>query len=77
MVWAVPRPGLTTLSDLTGEYVWKVENFSKLGVDQIRSECFEIGGYAWQLLLFPRGEFGGEFECGKRAADVTVSGSRR
>ena len=56
---AVPRPGLTTLSDLTGEYVWKVENFSKLGVDQIRSECFEIGGYAWQLLLFPRGNSAG------------------
>ncbi len=56
---AVPRAGLTTLSDLTGEYVWRVENFSKLTVDKLRSECFEIGGYVWQLLLFPGGNSGG------------------
>lgn len=55
---AAPTVGLTTLSDLTGAYVWRVENFSNLE-DKLRSECFEIGGYAWQLLMFPRGNSGG------------------
>lgn len=46
--------GLTTESALKGQYVWKLENYSKLP-ERVESEVFEIGGYQWNLLLFPQG----------------------
>ena len=39
---------------LKGQYTWRIENFSQLP-DRVTSDVFEIGGYQWNLLLFPRG----------------------
>ena len=47
--------GLTTHGNLRGEYVWKLNNFASLGDDKVYSGVFEIGGYPWQLMAFPRG----------------------
>lgn len=46
--------GLTTESALKGQYVWKIENYSKLP-ERVESDVFEIGGYQWNLLMFPQG----------------------
>lgn len=38
-----------------GKFEWTIENFSKIDERRICSDRFEIGGFPWQLLLFPRG----------------------
>lgn len=39
----------------TGEYLWRVPNFSKREEKKILSPIFKIGGYPWHVLLFPSG----------------------
>lgn len=39
---------------LKGQFEWTIEKYSELPERQT-SETFEIGGYYWNLLLFPRG----------------------
>lgn len=39
---------------LSGEYTWTLRNFSACA-GKVLSEPFEIGGYSWQLLIFPTG----------------------
>ncbi|PSC73213.1 ubiquitin carboxyl-terminal hydrolase 12 [Micractinium conductrix] len=44
---AAPNP-------LSGEHVWELPNFSSLSGKHL-SEPFEIGGYSWQLMVYPQG----------------------
>lgn len=39
---------------LTGTYTWALPNFSTLS-GKVLSDPFEIGGYSWQLLVYPGG----------------------
>ncbi|KAL3634512.1 hypothetical protein CASFOL_021566 [Castilleja foliolosa] len=49
----------TKPSDLYGNFTWKVDNFSKLYRREVRSNPFDIGGYKWYVLIYPRGTEGG------------------
>jgi ubiquitin carboxyl-terminal hydrolase 7 len=40
---------------LEGSYTWKIEGFGSLSDKKRYSDTFEIGGYKWRLLVFPRG----------------------
>ncbi|KAI7840976.1 hypothetical protein COHA_005205 [Chlorella ohadii] len=48
------KPEETTSNPLAGEHSWEVSNVSTIQGKAL-SEPFEIGGYSWQLLLYPRG----------------------
>ncbi|XP_058740730.1 MATH domain and coiled-coil domain-containing protein At3g58250-like [Vicia villosa] len=37
------------------KFTWKVENFSRLKTNEVRSKPFILGGYPWRILLFPKG----------------------
>ncbi|CAL5194379.1 unnamed protein product [Lathyrus oleraceus] len=37
------------------KFTWKVENFSRLNTNEVRSKPFVLGGYPWRILLFPKG----------------------
>ncbi|CAK8544212.1 unnamed protein product [Lathyrus sativus] len=37
------------------KFTWKVENFSRLKSNEVRSKPFILGGYPWRILLFPKG----------------------
>ena len=40
---------------LEGTFTWKIPEFSQISSRKKYSEKFVIGGYAWRLLIFPRG----------------------
>ncbi|KAL5060452.1 hypothetical protein RYX36_032056 [Vicia faba] len=37
------------------KFTWKVENFSRLNTNEVRSKPFILGGYPWRILMFPKG----------------------
>ncbi|KAI8554619.1 hypothetical protein RHMOL_Rhmol05G0112000 [Rhododendron molle] len=37
-------------------YTWKVDNFSAISMQYLRSEEFNIGGRNWKLVLYPKGD---------------------
>uniref|UniRef100_A0A0D9V695 ubiquitinyl hydrolase 1 n=1 Tax=Leersia perrieri TaxID=77586 RepID=A0A0D9V695_9ORYZ len=39
----------------TSRFTWTIENFSKLNQKKLYSEVFAVGGYKWQVLVFPSG----------------------
>lgn len=44
-------------------YLFKVEHFlllSENGVDQIKSNKFQVGGHQWKIVLYPKGNNGGK-----------------
>ncbi|CAA7057369.1 unnamed protein product [Microthlaspi erraticum] len=46
-----PKP-----SELFGRHTWKIEKFSEINDEQeLRSDVFEVGGYHWYILIFPKG----------------------
>ncbi|XVE68553.1 hypothetical protein DITRI_Ditri09bG0077100 [Diplodiscus trichospermus] len=36
-------------------YKWKIVNFSKISSEKLYSDIFCVGGYKWQILVFPKG----------------------
>lgn len=44
-----------TRVEIFEKFTWKIDNFSHLNVENIRSEPFVLGGYPWRTLLYPRG----------------------
>jgi ubiquitin carboxyl-terminal hydrolase 7 len=48
------KPEEAAPNPLAGEHMWDVSNVST-HQGKVLSEPFEIGGYSWQLLLYPRG----------------------
>lgn len=42
-----------------GVYLWKIENWSTIREAQMYSPNFEMGGFRWRLLVFPRGNGAG------------------
>ncbi|XP_073221816.1 MATH domain and coiled-coil domain-containing protein At3g58210-like [Cicer arietinum] len=44
-----------TRVEIFEKFTWKIDNFSHLNVENIRSEPFVLGGYPWRILLYPRG----------------------
>ncbi|KAK9823704.1 hypothetical protein WJX72_004794 [[Myrmecia] bisecta] len=64
---AEPMEGVTAITELVspptdpepdpslGEYNWEILNFSQLPGDKAFSPTFQIGGFPWRLLVFPRG----------------------
>jgi hypothetical protein len=62
--------GLKTLGNLRGEYVWRVENLSSIGDGKLYSPRFDIGGFPWQLLLFPRGNPAVDQPAGSRSLSL-------
>ncbi|MHB1952755.1 MAG: F-box-like domain-containing protein [Sulfobacillus sp.] len=38
-----------------GTFSWKIENFSQISQVTLYSPVFNVGGYPWKILLFPRG----------------------
>jgi len=38
-----------------GKFTWKIENFSEISKRELRSKCFEVGGYKWYILVYPQG----------------------
>jgi ubiquitin carboxyl-terminal hydrolase 7 len=45
----------TEQNELRGEYRWEVTNFSRITERQHYSPVFLVGGHAWRLLMFPKG----------------------
>ncbi|KAL3323888.1 hypothetical protein AABB24_038191, partial [Solanum stoloniferum] len=39
----------------SGRFAWTIENFSRLNVKKLYSEVFNVGGYKWRILIFPKG----------------------
>ncbi|XP_047317726.1 ubiquitin C-terminal hydrolase 12-like isoform X2 [Impatiens glandulifera] len=39
----------------TSRFSWTVENFSRLNTKKLYSEIFNVGGYKWRALIFPKG----------------------
>ncbi|XP_047955505.1 TNF receptor-associated factor homolog 1a-like [Salvia hispanica] len=50
-----PPYGGPKRSDLFGMYTWTIYNFSQINKRELRSNAFDIGGYKWYILIFPRG----------------------
>ncbi|KAG1654976.1 hypothetical protein FOA52_004563 [Chlamydomonas sp. UWO 241] len=42
-------------TDLTTSFTWRIENFSKLTSDAVKSDCFEAGACTWQLRVYAQG----------------------
>ncbi|CAN8314089.1 unnamed protein product [Cochlearia groenlandica] len=42
-------------SELFVRHTWRIEKFSEINKREIRSSCFEAGGYEWYVLVYPRG----------------------
>ncbi|XP_035844175.1 TNF receptor-associated factor homolog 1a-like [Helianthus annuus] len=42
-------------SELYGMHEWTITMFSLINKRELRSNTFEIGGYKWYLLIFPKG----------------------
>ncbi|MCI09905.1 ubiquitin carboxyl-terminal hydrolase family protein [Trifolium medium] len=43
-------------TEIFEKFTWKIENFSRLNVDEMHSsEPFILGGYPWRILLYPNG----------------------
>lgn len=42
-------------ADMYGKFTWKIENFSEISKRELRSKCFEVGGYKWYILVYPQG----------------------
>lgn len=38
-----------------GKFTWKIENFSEISKRELRSKCFDVGGYKWYILVYPQG----------------------
>ena len=38
-------------ADMYGKFTWKIENFSEISKRELRSKCFEVGGYKWYIRL--------------------------
>ncbi len=38
-----------------GTHRWVVRDWSRIAATKLRSEPFKVGGFSWQILLFPRG----------------------
>ena len=41
--------------DMSGGFRWIIPNWSKIRSNKHRSERFVVGGFSWQLLVFPQG----------------------
>ncbi|XP_055831418.1 ubiquitin C-terminal hydrolase 12-like isoform X2 [Solanum dulcamara] len=39
----------------SARFAWTIENFSRLNVKKLYSEVFNVGGYKWRILIFPKG----------------------
>ncbi|XP_010312501.2 ubiquitin C-terminal hydrolase 12 isoform X3 [Solanum lycopersicum] len=39
----------------SGRFAWTIEKFSRLNVKKLYSEVFNVGGYKWRILIFPKG----------------------
>ncbi|KAL5702007.1 hypothetical protein ACHQM5_027280 [Ranunculus cassubicifolius] len=42
-------------SELYKSYTWKLEKFSEISKRELRSGVFEVGGYKWYILIYPKG----------------------
>ncbi|KAJ9547424.1 hypothetical protein OSB04_019967 [Centaurea solstitialis] len=42
-------------SELYGKYTWKIDKFSQINKSVLRCNEFEVGGYKWYILMYPRG----------------------
>nr|XP_043633796.1 TNF receptor-associated factor homolog 1a-like isoform X2 [Erigeron canadensis] len=45
-----PRP-----SELFIRHTWKIDKFSEINKKELRSNVFDIGGYKWYILIYPKG----------------------
>ena len=41
--------------DMSGGFRWIIPNWSTIRSNKHRSERFVVGGFSWQLLVFPQG----------------------
>lgn len=41
--------------DVFEKFTWKIENFSRLKTEELKSEPVVLGGYPWYLNGFPLG----------------------
>ena len=55
-----------------GDFRWVIENWTSLNEIKLRSEKFEIGGFNWQLLLYPRGNNQDSVSVYLAAADADI-----
>ncbi|EGG17298.1 hypothetical protein DFA_08291 [Cavenderia fasciculata] len=44
-----------SINNGTGSYVWRIENFSKIKDRKIYSNTFQVSGYSWKLVAYPKG----------------------
>ncbi|KAI5342680.1 hypothetical protein L3X38_010556 [Prunus dulcis] len=40
---------------VSGTFTWRIDNFSTLNMQKHYSDVFVIGGYKWQILIYPKG----------------------
>ncbi|XP_026452623.1 TNF receptor-associated factor homolog 1a-like [Papaver somniferum] len=45
-----PKP-----AELYGKFTWKIDNFSQISKQELRSNAFEVSGHKWYLLMYPQG----------------------
>ncbi|KAI8532622.1 hypothetical protein RHMOL_Rhmol11G0227600 [Rhododendron molle] len=46
---------MTMKNPLNNTYTWKIDNFSKLGEEVVRSEAFVVGEHKWKLVIYRKG----------------------
>lgn len=39
----------------SARFTWTVEKFSRLNVKKLYSDPFNVGGFKWRILIFPKG----------------------
>ena len=44
-----------TIVEIVEKFTWQTENSSRMNVEKIYSEPFDVGGYPWMILLYPHG----------------------
>ena len=52
---APPPASVSSGDDMTGTFRWVIKDWSRIVSSKHRSERFVVGGFSWQLLMFPRG----------------------
>ncbi|XP_016486549.2 ubiquitin C-terminal hydrolase 12 isoform X1 [Nicotiana tabacum] len=56
----------------SAQFTWTIDNFSRLNVKKLYSEVFNVGGYKWRILIFPKGN---KVDCLSIYLDVADSAS--
>ncbi|XP_075520070.1 ubiquitin C-terminal hydrolase 12-like isoform X1 [Primulina tabacum] len=68
--------GNRTKDSCTTKFTWRIENVSRLQVNRLYSETFEVGDYKWRILIFLRGNKVDYLSVYLAVADSTILPSR-